>query len=544
MNFHYSDVIRYHEETKHAPYGYARSSGYMDWANQPVPFRQYDGAPQLKLPLIEIDKNIRYSQLFKRDENDISDFSFKNVAAFLELSMGLSAWKSYEDTSWALRINPSSGNLHPTESHLILPPMIETNNQPGVFHYNPYQHALELRANFSLEVWNKITDHFQTNGFLIGLSSIFWRESWKYGERAFRYCNHDIGHAMACLSFSANISGWKIIFLNTLADKELETLFGFLKTEWFEFEKEHADNLFFVYPSTVTNIARSLPIDISSDFAHVDFNGQPNRLSKGHDNWDIIDQTASWTHKPKTDEAVFHYGNRDFVDSDDYSKDGIAIIRERRSAQEYDRETGITSDQFFCMLDKTIACDNSAPFDLELGKSSIHLLLFVHRISGLEKGIYFLIRNEDDFEDIKSKCYPEFLWKRAKGAPDNLPLYLLKECNMEFEAQSISCQQEIAGEGAFSLGMIARFNENVKKASFLYKHLFWETGMIGQILYLEAEVISMRGTGIGCFFDDLVHQLLGLDDNSYQSLYHFTVGKPVIDKRLTTLPPYHHLDKQ
>ncbi|GAX60899.1 nitroreductase [Candidatus Scalindua japonica] len=104
-----------------------------------------------------------------------------------------------------------------------------------------------------------------------------------------------------------------------------------------------------------------------------------------------------------------------------------------------------------------------------------------------------------------------------------------------------SCQQDIAGDGAFSVGMITKFKENIEKNCFSYRRLFWETGMIGQILYLEAEVHSLRGTGIGCFFDDVVHKLLGLNDNSYQSLYHFTMGGALEDKRITTLPPYYHL---
>ena len=67
--------------------------------------------------------------------------------------------------------------------------------------------------------------------------------------------------------------------------------------------------------------------------------------------------------------------------------------------------------------------------------------------------------------------------------------------------------------------------------------------MVGQVLYLEAEAQGARGTGIGCFFDDPVHRLAGLTDTTWQSLYHFTVGRSVEDPRLTTLPPYHHLER-
>ena len=62
--------------------------------------------------------------------------------------------------------------------------------------------------------------------------------------------------------------------------------------------------------------------------------------------------------------------------------------------------------------------------------------------------------------------------------------------------------------------------------------------MLGHVLYLEAEAAGVRATGIGCFFDDEMHALLGISDYSWQSLYHFTVGGPVDDPRLSTLPPY------
>lgn len=68
--------------------------------------------------------------------------------------------------------------------------------------------------------------------------------------------------------------------------------------------------------------------------------------------------------------------------------------------------------------------------------------------------------------------------------------------------------------------------------------------MIGQVLYLEAEAHGMRGTGMGCFFDDITHEILGLSDNTFQDLYHFSIGKAVEDKRLMTLPPYYHLGRR
>jgi uncharacterized membrane protein len=36
----------------------------------------------------------------------------------------------------------------------------------------------------------------------------------------------------------------------------------------------------------------------------------------------------------------------------------------------------------------------------------------------------------------------------------------------------------------------------------MYPRLFWETGVIGQVLYLEAHAFGISATGIGCYFDD------------------------------------------
>jgi hypothetical protein len=73
-----------------------------------------------------------------------------------------------------------------------------------------------------------------------------------------------------------------------------------------------------------------------------------------------------------------------------------------------------------------------------------------------------------------------------------------------------------------------------------YRALYWECGMLGQVLYLEAEAAGIRATGIGCYFDDEMHKLLGIGEHSWQSLYHFTMGGPVDDPRLSTLPPYEY----
>ena len=109
---HLKQVLAYHDETKHRPTAYARSLGYMDWDNQPQPFRTYANAPVLELPLKKELAPYSLDQLYQRAVDPVP-VNLSSVAACLELSLGLSAWKRYGRNEWSLRMNPSSGNLHP-----------------------------------------------------------------------------------------------------------------------------------------------------------------------------------------------------------------------------------------------------------------------------------------------------------------------------------------------------------------------------------------------------------------------------------------------
>jgi hypothetical protein len=179
------------------------------------------------------------------------------------------------------------------------------------------------------------------------------------------------------------------------------------------------------------------------------------------------------------------------------------------------------------------------PWDVLPWKPAVHLALFVHRVDGLVPGLYLLARDPLKVDTLREATHPQFAWMPAAGCPDSLPLFLLQEGDARALAAELSCRQDIAGESAFSLGMIAEFESSLRQhGPWFYRRLFWEAGLIGQVLYLEAEAAGVRATGIGCFFDDPVHEVMGFSDASFQSLYHFTTGGPVEDPRLTTLPPY------
>ncbi len=534
----YNTITAYHEATKHHFHRYARSAGFMDWANQPNPFRYYDGADKIRLPIFEKDPHLSYDALYSPLVEAGQPLSAKSLSLFLSLSMGLSAWKKVGDSQWALRINPSSGNLHPTEAHLVVPLAPGING--GIFHYFSFEHALELRSNLPEGLWQHMASHFGGPGFLIALSTIYWRESWKYGERAFRYCNLDAGHALAALSMAARLLNWELTILTGAGDDQVTTLLGFDQTPWHSLEQEVPELICWVsLDATAGTVPQSLPQNLVLAFKDLQFNGNPNPLSRKPVNWSIISDVSSAARKAETtpgDTALNTVPRGALVSS---KNTAAKIMRQRRSAVMYDPKKEISSEVFQSMLNRTLSRQGVVPFGVRLMVPNVHLLLFVHRVAELVPGLYVLVRRQRSMEKMQSLWRKEFLWQLVW--PD-FPLYRLKEQDVTLDAMELSCHQEIAGESAFAVAMIARFDDVLRREPYKYRHLHWECGMIGQVLYLEAEAHGIRGTGIGCFFDDPVHQLIGVMDSTYQSLYHFTVGHPIEDTRLQTLPPYHHID--
>ena len=242
-------VRAYHQRTKHLPDQFAPGPGYMNWANQPDPFRRFKGARLIELPLICDPSSVPFGALTTPGAVAPQPLSLDSLGLFLELALGLTAWKEFQGTRWALRSNPSSGNLHPTEGYVLLPPIDGLSDSPCVYHYAPREHALEERCSLSKGMWRALMGKSAPVGFIVGLSSVHWREAWKYGERAYRYCQHDVGHALGSLRYAAAALGWRMHLLSEPSDADLGTLMGLNRTGDFQnVEPEFPDLLCLVDP--------------------------------------------------------------------------------------------------------------------------------------------------------------------------------------------------------------------------------------------------------------------------------------------------------
>jgi len=556
MNSALEAVLSYHQASKHGFKAYASGPRFLDLEIKPDPFLNYRGAPVIKLDTwseVDIKSELfpTYEQAFCPEKLGPPVLNRTSISQLLFDSFALSVWKKTGSTQWALRINPSSGNLHPTEVYLISGPVPELLENPSVCHYAPLQHALELRAEYPPETWEKLSSGFPDGTFFIGLTSIYWRVAWKYGVRAFRYANHDLGHAIAALTFAAAGHGWRTSLLVDMASEGTAKLLGISGTQGPE--REEPACLLAVYPSEKESRSGKISSSALPDFEKLSWNGTPSRLSPAHVEWVEIEKVASVTRKGETG----HFSETKTELKPERGVSGLpgavsghtihspleavplrSVIHRRRSAIEMNNSVYMDEENFYGMLRRTLPDKNPVFDTLPFGPFT-HLLLFVNRVKGLREGLYIFLRNPGEKEEFKVRFRPDFLWEKPESCPYDLELYMLVEETLYDFAAQLSCAQRKAADACFTACMLSKFEEPLKTfGSWMYPYLFWECGVLGQLLYLEAEARGFRGCGIGCFFDDPLHETLGLKGLEYQDLYHFAVGSPLQEIGVVTFPAY------
>lgn len=527
------DQVRaYHRLSMHRPERPAPGPHGLDWATQPEAFRRYAGCREIALWQRPLEQSPPYDAAFAAPQGAPAALDREALSQLLYDSLALSAWKEAGGSRWALRVNPSSGNLHPTEAYLLLPPGAV--GAAGVLaHYRPDSHVLEVRAELPAALGAQLAAALPAGGCLLALTSIAWREAWKYGERAWRYCQLDLGHAQTCVALAAGALGWQLRQLGTLDERRLDALCGVDRPGFAE--REQADCLFYLGPPQAREFA--LPAGLVAALGSLELDGTPNRLSPQQVDWPELARMGELGRAPAR-AAQDWTAPPGQVGGDNPQLLLRPLLHRRRSAQAYDARSGIHAELLRSWLARLLPAHSPQALGVAGAAAQVDLLLFVHRVQGLAPGLYWLARGGEPAAALRGGLRDDFLWQRADA---ELPLYRLLEGDARGLAQFLSCDQAIASDGCVAFAMLARFEQALAAGAWQYAELYRECGRLGQLLYLEAEAAGLSGTGIGCFFDAAVHELLGIADARWQSLYHFTIGKARWDARLTSLPAYPQL---
>lgn len=503
-------VMDYHTRSKHEPDRYAKGPETLDWDEQPNVFRDWSDTLRISLPSVIVVSDISWGNL--PAVRAAQSLNVDVIGSFMRLCVGLSAWKEYAGSRWSLRVHPSSGNLHPTETWMIATGV--TGLEDGLYHYHNLHHVLERRA------WGGASG---VPGLWLGLSSIHWREEWKYGERAYRYCQLDMGHVLAAVCYAAALHGWRAEIMAVDSAYAAQALGLDRRGDFVGVENEEAEVIVKLYA-----VDAALPSRWSF------WGGKPASLD-AHPmyRWPVIDEVAKATRgaPPRGDPVrTVHAASAHLPDND---IGAAQVILKRRSAQAFDGQSVMPNELFGKML-AALLPGGSPVWEMWPHNPRVHPVLMVHRVEGIAPGLYALPRSDSAIVSLQAAFRETFTWRQV----DVLPLFQLLAARAGKTARSLSCHQDIAGQSAFTLMMVAEFAAPIADDPAAYRHLHWEAGMLGHVLTLSAEAAGWRGTGIGCFFDDVDHELLGLVDQKFQVIYHYAIGMALDDPRIASRPAY------
>ncbi len=186
------------------------------------------------------------------------------------------------------------------------------------------------------------------------------------------------------------------------------------------------------------------------------------------------------------------------------------VARMRRSALNF---YGGTQTMSLAQLSGVLAAASGALTADFAGERFVQLYLYVHRVEGLEPGVYRF-------------------WPNGSESGHS-ELETIKLGDQRVLAAGLSLGQELAGNACVAFSMIGDLERATRTHGDRgYRYVHFEAGAIGHRLYLAAEALGLGATGIGAFFDDAVHRYLGLAPERGQVVYHFAIGYPVPDPRV------------
>ena len=497
-------LFAYHHATKHSYSSVRTNAHFLDWHNQPDPFRTYEGAPLIALPaepafpavgtfatMAALAEAMRPAGGTRPESGEGVRLDVTWLSRLLWHSMAVSAWKRVPRTGdrYSLRVNPSSGNLHPTETYLALRGFGGIND--GLYHYRADVHALELRSRGDWSEQNAgaiVHPWAAESPLIVALTSIFWREAWKYRDRAYRYCCHDLGHAMMSSALAARALGLLGGVVAHFSDLSMTRALGLA-------ESDEAPMAFLVFqPQSPSG---RLPVPPQEESA-----GVPNELSAEeapyylllgmHRSTILPDPAGPPPRIPPANAGA----SRVQAPPPGPARDSSLgpTVRRRRSALDFDARTPpMKRDDVEQLLDfatRDWLADWRGNFGgenspREKGADFVMLYLYIHRVRDCEPGVY--------------------RWDKSYRS-----LEQLHRGNVERVAAYLSLEQALAGNACFAVSMIADLAEAARLfGNRGYRYVHFEAGAIGQRLYVGAEALGWNATGIGAFYDDDVHRYLG-----------------------------------
>ncbi len=501
MNRKSNEALEYHEATKHSELSIRESGHLLDWSNRPSQFKVYKDLKAIPLPRdfsLPSEGSLKaIGGIHPKMEGSVD---VHTLAQLLFFSAGLTRVVKFNSGPYYLRAASATGALYPIELYVVCENI--SGLKAGVYHFNPLDFSLvQLRyGDYRGELGAMSDESVLTAPVTVVLTSLAWRNAWKYGARSYRHWFWDSGVITANLLATGVSVGLKCGLITGFVDSEVDRLLCLSE------RKEAAVVLAPVGLGLAGSRAMEMrlisrlspevnPVSIEEiEFPLIWETHQSSSLKSK-------DEVKTWVQDRQRFPGGLVAGNEIPLRPLKYDIEAPSlgdVILRRGSARRFAR-LPISLEQLSTIID---ASTSAIPLDfLKRRETLIDVYLIANEVRELRAGAYFCNRRAGCLEQLKVGQF------RAVSG------YLCLEQPLFSDASTVFYLMTNLKSVIGALG-----NRGYRAAQF-------EAGVVAGKLYLSAYSLSMGASG-STFYDDAVTEFFSPHAKDKSTMIAVGVGIP------------------
>src|SRR5712664_441677 len=473
----------YHDATKHSYTSLRTNPHFMDWSNQPLPFRIYPTLQPMRLPGELRQTGVAALSAIAESVPPHTNASpdLEAVAQLLYLSAGITRKRSYPGGEIYFRAAACTGALYEVELYLICGGL--ANLEAGVYHFAPAEFGLRrLRAGDYRRVLLEATASEPAIAhapLTIVCTCTYWRNAWKYQARTYRHFGWDNGTLLANLLAVATALGLPARVVCGFVDASVNRLLDVDPQREVAFSLVALGHVAAPPPPSPAEASPLRLETVPLSQREVDF--PLMREMHAASSLDSAAKVEAWRgHTPRTDfppPAGATVQLPPLSDAEMPREPVEQVIQRRGSTRKFARSP-IILPQLSTMLDRAtrgVPADFLNPPGTQLND----LYLIVHAVEGLPPGAY--------------------VFHRSRGV-----LECLKQGNFRADAGYLGLEQELPADAAVDIFFLADLRPILQRfGNRGYRAVQLEAGILGVKLYLAAYAQRLGASGLTFFDDDV-----------------------------------------
>lgn len=506
----------YHDTTKHSYQSIRTNRHYLDWENQPLPFKIYSGLAPISLPQNLSSSGIPALSAIATvpfPSSGEAGLNMQALAEILYLSAGITRRRSYAGGEMLFRAAACTGALYHIDLYLVCSDL--DGLDAGVYQFSPQDFTVrQLRAGDFRSILVSATGEepaIARAPCMIVSASTYWRNAWKYQARAYRHCYWDNGTVLANLLAAAAARKIPARVVLGFVDEVVSELLDLDERREAPLSIVALGNLpdqRVASPSVERLGLETMPLSKTE----VDY----PEIRKMHEASSLAseDEVVAWREDAREAEGERTSGEGqpqtrlfplESLSDERIPTDTIEdVITRRGSTREFAREP-ISFAELSTILDRVT---RGIPMDfLSRPEESLNdLYLIVHAVEGLPSGAYVLRRHQRALE-------------------------LLKGGDFRRDAGYLGLGQEIPADASVNIYFLADVKQALERfGNRGYRAAQLEAAIMGGKIYLSAYAQRLGASGL-TFFDDDVTEFFSPDAAGKSVMFLIAVGKSAKRKK-------------